>query len=164
MTAIIDEKAHSATPNSGAPREARLLTIDVGGQTFGVPALRVRDVLGPQRITRVPLAPVEVAGALNLRGRALTAIDLRPCLGLPSREREELPMNVVVDVGGEHYALLVDRVGEVLILSTADFEPSPKTLDVRWREVSTAVCRLDGRLLVLLDIDRLLRLDHSEAA
>jgi len=164
MTAIIGEKAHSATPNPGVQREIRLLTIDVGGQAFGVPALRVRDVLGPQRITRVPLAPVEVAGALNLRGRALTAIDLRPCLGLPSRAREDRPMNVVVDLGGEHYALLVDRVGEVLVLSTADFEPNPKTLDPRWRELSTGVCRLDGRLLVLLDIDRLLRLDHSEAA
>ena len=164
MTAISTQHASTPASRPDTALDGQCLTVEVGGQSFGIPALRVHDVLGPQRITRVPLAPSEVAGALNLRGRAVTAIDLRLRLGLPPRARGEAPMNIVVDCGDEHYGLLVDRVGEVLTLSAADFEPSPKTLDGRWRDLSTGIYRLEGRLLVLLDIDRLYRFDRPEAA
>jgi purine-binding chemotaxis protein CheW len=143
---------------------AQVLTLSVGGQSFGIPALRVHDVLGPQRIGRVPLAPPEVAGTLNLRGRVVTAIDLRLCLQLPPRPADQKPMSIVVDLGGEAYSLLVDQVGEVLTLSAATFEPSPQTLPARWRERAVGIHRLDGELMVLLDIDRLLAFSHAHAA
>jgi purine-binding chemotaxis protein CheW len=63
-----------------------MLTLTVAGQLCGVPVLAVRDILGSQAITRMPLAPREVAGSLNLRGRIVTAIELRSRLGLPPRE------------------------------------------------------------------------------
>ncbi len=162
MTAIVAANLNlpAAVPGS----VTQVLTISVDGQSFGIPALRVQDVLGPQRIGRVPLAPPEVAGTLNLRGRVVTAIDLRRCLHLPPRPADQKPMSVVVDLGGEAYSLLVDQVGEVLTLSAATFEPNPASLPARWRERSAGIHRLDGQLMVLLEIDRLLAFSHPHAA
>jgi purine-binding chemotaxis protein CheW len=146
--------------------EARdFVTVVIGGQLFGIPVLQVQDVLGPQRITRIPLAPPEVAGSLNLRGRIVTAIDIRTRLGLPPIEGGKQRMSVVVDLGGELYSLMVDTVGEVLSLPAANYERNPATLDARWREVSAGIYRLDGTLLVVLDVERLLDISmRSEAA
>jgi len=132
------------------------VSIVIAGQLFGIPVLQVQDVLGPQRITRIPLAPPEVAGSLNLRGRIVTAIDLRMRLRLPKRSDGGESMSVVVDQGGESYSLLVDNVGEVLSLSSATLERNPATLDASWREVSAGIHRLDGSLLILLDVGRVL--------
>jgi len=140
------------------------VSIIVAGQMFGIPVLQVQDVLGPQRITRIPLAPAEVAGSLNLRGRIVTAIDLRTRLGLPKRAAGEKSMSVVVDQDGEAYSLLVDNVGEVLSLSVATFERNPPTLDPRWREVSVGIHRLDGNLLIILDVARLLDISSKADA
>ena len=159
---------HTATDQrraktSGGPSD--FVSIVIGGQLFGIPVLQVQDVLGPQRITRIPLAPPEVAGSLNLRGRIVTAIDIRTRLGLPELEDGKKRMSVVVDHGGELYSLMVDSVGEVLSLTEASFERNPATLDPRWREVSAGIYRLDSTLLVVLDVSRLLLLSaHSEAA
>jgi purine-binding chemotaxis protein CheW len=145
---------------SGVREASDFVSVVIDDQLFGIPVLQVRDVLASQRITRVPLAPAEVAGSLNLRGRIVTAIDLRTRLGLPERSAEQTNgktrMSVVVDYGGELYSLLVDSVGEVLSLSEAKFERNPATLDARWREVSGGIYRLDGALLVVLDVTRLL--------
>ncbi|HVJ51982.1 MAG TPA: chemotaxis protein CheW [Aliidongia sp.] len=132
------------------------VSIIIANQLFGIPVLQVQDVLGPQRITRIPLAPPEVAGSLNLRGRIVTAIDLRTRLNLPKRAAGEESMSVVVDQDGEAYSLLVDNVGEVLSLSAATYERNPATLDSKWREVSDGIHRLDGNLLIILDVARLL--------
>jgi purine-binding chemotaxis protein CheW len=86
----------------------------------------------------------------------VTAIDLRKRLRLPKRTDGGESMSVVVDQGGESYSLLVDNVGEVLSLSTATLERNPATLDASWREVSVGIHRLDGSLLILLDVGRLL--------
>lgn len=133
-----------------------MLTLTVAGQSCGVPVLAVRDVLGLQAITRIPLAPAEVAGSLNLRGRIVTAIDLRTRLGLPPRDAAEPAMSVVVEVGGELYSLLADGVGEVLTLDASERAPSPPTLDEAWRGFSEGVHRRGTDLLVLLNVERLM--------
>ena len=135
---------------------ADLVTLNVGGQVFGIPVLQVRDVLSRLRIARVPLAPQEMAGALNLRGRIVTAIEMRERLGLPARSPDRACMSVVVEYRGEPYSLLVDSVGEVVSLKSDSFEPSPATLAPHWRDLSRGIHRLDGSLLIVLDIDRLL--------
>ncbi|WP_237217701.1 chemotaxis protein CheW [Falsiroseomonas oryziterrae] len=137
--------------------EAELtLTFTVAGQPCGVPVLSVRDVLGPQAITPIPLAPPEVEGAMNLRGRIVTAVDLRRRLGLPRRADGARPMSIVVEQGAELYAMLADAVGEVAPMPAVERAPNPPTLDPAWREVSRGVHRRDGQLLVVLDVDRLL--------
>src|SRR4051794_12660711 len=83
------------------------VTFTVAGQLFGIPVLQVHDVLGPQSITRVPLAPPEIAGSLNLRGRIVTAIDLRRRLGLEPPADPRQAMSVVVELGSQSYSLMV---------------------------------------------------------
>ena len=140
------------------------VTMTVADQLFGIPVLAVQDVLGPQRITRIPLSPPEVAGALNLRGRIVTAIDVRRRLGLAARDAGLPSMSIVVDQGGELYSLTVDSVGEVLSLPVESFERNPPTLDPAWREVSGGIYRLEGKLMVVLDVARLLDIRRAEAA
>ena len=147
-----------ALPAVAAADEAAemYLTLTVAEQLCGVPVLAVRDVLGHQTITRIPLAPPEVAGSLNLRGRIVTAVDLRRRLNLPPREAEAKAMSVVVERDNELYSLLADSVGEVLPLPLAQRAANPPTLDPLWREVSTGVHRLGERLVILLDVERIL--------
>lgn len=140
------------------------VTITIKVQWFGIPVLTVQDVLDTQTITRIPLAPTEVAGALNLRGRIVTAIDVRRRLGLSDREVDNESMSIVVDHGGELYSLIVDSVGEVLSLSAAEFERNPSTLDPTWRDVSAGVYQLEGKLLLVLDVQHLLDIQVSHAA
>ncbi len=90
------------------------VTLTVSGQLCGIPVLGVRDILAEQPITRIPLAPPDIAGSLNLRGRIVTAIDLRRRLNLPPPEPGQKRMSVVAEQGGELYALLVDQVSEVM--------------------------------------------------
>ena len=142
--------------------EIEYVTVSIGDQLFGLPISRVQDVFSPDRLTRVPLAPPEVAGVLNLRGRIVTAIDMRVRLGLPSREPGHTPMAVGIDHQGEAYGLLIDQVGEVMKLPVAGREPNPANLDPRWAEISDGVHRLDGQLLVVLDVE--VTLDHGHEA
>src|ERR1041384_4868384 len=93
---------------ASSEEQRQYVSIVIADQLFGIPVLVVHDVLGPQRITRIPLAPPEVAGSLNLRGRIVTAIDVRLCLGLEKRPAEMRGMSVVVEHGSEFYSLIVD--------------------------------------------------------
>jgi purine-binding chemotaxis protein CheW len=147
---------HRATAGAAVDAAQMVLTLTVAEQLCGVPVLAVRDVLGVQSITPIPLAPREVAGSLNLRGRIVTAVDLRARLGLAPRGEARGAMSVVVELGGELYSLLADEVGEVLSLDAAERAANPPTLDPAWRDVSLGVHRLGERLLVLLDVERLL--------
>jgi len=132
------------------------VTVQIADQLFGIPVLEVHDVLRDLTLTKIPLSSPEVAGVLNLRGRIVTAIDVRKRLSLPSLPDGEKSMSVVVECKGEPYSLLIDNVGEVLGLNPADMQQNPVTLDSRWREVSAGIYRLEDKLLVILQIDRLL--------
>ena len=135
------------------------VTLTVANQLCGVPVLAVRDILGEQVITRIPLAPAEIAGSLNLRGRIVTAIDLRRRLQLPAAPEGTKRMSVVAEQDGELYALLVDDVAEVLSLPASDFERNPPTLPVAWAAYSTGIYRLQDQLLAVLDVGKLLKLE-----
>jgi purine-binding chemotaxis protein CheW len=153
--------AANGAPN-GAEDAQVLVTLTVADQLCGVPVLAVRDILGEQSITRIPLAPPEIAGSLNLRGRIVTAIDLRRRLRLPPPPAGQPRMSVVAEQGGELYALLVDQVSEVMSLDPSMFERNPATLGKTWAAFSTGIYRLDGRLLVVLDVSKLLALSGEE--
>jgi len=140
------------------------VTAMIGGQLFGLPILRVQDVFAPERLTKVPLAPAEIAGVLNLRGRIVTLIDMRRRLGLGRREDNNPAMAVGVESRGESYGLLIDSVGEVLKLDDIAREPNPTNLDPRLASVSTGIYRLEGQLLMVLDVDRVLDIAVKTAA
>ena len=140
------------------------VSVKLGDQWFGVPVLRVQDVITQTIINNVPLAPPEVAGSLNLRGRIVTAIDLRRRMGMAPREPEQSFMCVIVDRAGELYALLVDDVGDVLWLSDDTFEAPPVTLANGWRAVIDGLHRLEDALLLILNIEQTLTFNAAAAA
>ena len=155
MTNLTEAGAEAATPPIAEGTE-EFVTFTIAAQLFGIPVLKVQDVVSSYRITRIPLAPPEVMGSLNLRGRVVTAIDMRARLGLPSRSADAGCMSIVAEHGHELYSLVVDSVGEVLALSATTFERNPPTLDPKFRAVSDGIYRLDDQLLVVLDVNRLL--------
>ena len=135
------------------------VTFFIGDQMFGIPVLRVQDILTPDQIAPIPLAPKEVVGSINLRGRIVTVIDVRTRLSLPPREGDNTGnMGVTVEQDNELYTLLVDKIGDVIGLSKEFYEKNPATLDPKWREFSNGVFRLEGSLMVVLDINNLLDL------
>jgi purine-binding chemotaxis protein CheW len=140
------------------------VTVLLGGQLFGLPISRVQDVFMPERLTRVPLARPEIAGVLNLRGRIVTAIDMRCRLGLPKRDDDRPAMAIGIECKGESYGLLIDTVGEVLKLDESNLESNPVNLDGRLAQISAGIHRLEGQLLVILDVDRVLDMGHEAMA
>src|SRR5437667_6185917 len=145
-----------ANDNIAAENLIEYVTVLIGDQLFGLPISRVQDVFMPDRITRVPLAEPEIAGVLNLRGRIVTAVDMRRRLGLPPRGDDRPSMAVGIELRGESYGLLIDTVGEVMKLGEPTLEPNPVNLDTRLARVSAGVHRLDGQLTVILDVDSVL--------
>lgn len=152
------------TENNQSDTLTEFVTVMINDQLFGLPISRVQDVFMLDRLTRVPLSEPEIAGVLNLRGRIVTAIDMRRRLGLPKRVDDKKPMAIGIESKGESYGLLIDTVGEVLRLPEDTREPNPVNLDARLARVSSGVHRLDGQLLVLLDVERVLDMGSETIA
>jgi purine-binding chemotaxis protein CheW len=129
-------------------------TFLVDGILLGVNVLDVQEVIRHHEMTKVPLAPTVVRGLINLRGQIVTAIDLRARLGLRSRAAGELPMNVVVRTEEGAVSLLVDEIGDVLEIEDDSFEKPPETIKGAARELIDRVSKLNGRLLLALDVKR----------
>lgn len=140
------------------------VTVYIADQLFGIPVELIHDVFQPEAITVVPLSGPEIGGVLNLRGKIVTAIDVRHRLGLESRDRTQKSMAVGIEKNGESYGILIDRVGEVLRLSNDTFERNPANLDSRWRDFSKGVYRLENELLVILDVELVLNVDSEVVA
>ena len=140
------------------------VTVTIGAQLFGLPIARVQDVFMPTRVTGVPLSAPEIAGVLNLRGRIVTAVDMRCRLGLGKREDGQEPMAIGIEFRAEAYCLLVDSVGEVLKLTDNTREANPVNLDARLARVSAGVYRLDQQLLVILNVDSVLDMGSDALA
>jgi purine-binding chemotaxis protein CheW len=140
------------------------VTVTIGGHLFGLPISRVQDVFVPDRLTRVPLAPPEVAGILNLRGRVVTAIEMRARLDLGTRAPGQQVMAIGIEVKGESYGLLIDAVGEVMRLPNSACEAKPANLDAGLARVAAGIFRLEGQLMIVLDVDRVLDIKPAAAA
>jgi purine-binding chemotaxis protein CheW len=153
---MMNEKAHD--------RVTEFVTVMIGGHLFGLPIARVQDVFVPDRLTRVPLAPPEVAGILNLRGRVVTAIEMRTRLDLGTRQPDQPLMAIGIELKGESYGLLVDSVGEVMQLPNSACEAKPANLDGGLARVAAGIYRLEGQLMIVLDVDRVLDIKPGAVA
>ena len=129
---------------------------------FGVELKSVQEVIRSLDITKVPLAPSVVSGLINLRGQIVTAIDLRRRLELEPQPPDMLAMNVVVRSQDGAVSLLVDEIGDVLHVSVNLFEPPPETLKGTARELIRGAFKLSDRLMLLLDVEKALRLGSTE--
>lgn len=130
-----------------------LTTFTLGPLLLGVDVAAVQEVIRPQPMTPVPLAPDAVGGLINLRGQVVTAVDLRRRMGLPGSATSAPSMNVVVRTDGGAVSLLVDTIGDVVETDEGSFEPPPETLTGLAREVVLGAYKLQGRLLLAIDVD-----------
>ena len=127
-------------------------TFEVDDQLFGLDVAKVQEVLSFHEYTPVPLAPRSIGGLFNLRGQVIAAVDLRVQLGLARQALQGPVMNVILRGDGEPVSLLVDRIGEVVDLDDDTFEPPPDTLSGPTRELVVGTFKLDGRLMLALDV------------
>ncbi len=139
-------------------------TFHVDRLFFGLEVLEVQEVLRYQEMTRVPLAPPVIRGLINLRGQIVTAIDMRERLSLPPREEGTFPMNMVVRTDDGPVSLLVDEIGDVLAVSPEAYEAPPGNMRGEERRMIEGVYKLDGRLLLVLDRDKVLQVQVENQA
>lgn len=156
-----DKPTQNASTTSGSQE---YITVMIANQLFGLPILEVQDVFTPETITSVPLSAFEIEGVLNLRGRIVTAINMRRRLGVTEKSTSEVIMAVGIEYKSESYGLIIDDVGEVLNLNMKEFEPNPVNLDPKWAQVSAGVFRMEKALLVILDVKKVLDVLHLQAA
>jgi purine-binding chemotaxis protein CheW len=139
----------------------QLCTFAIDDLLFGVEVTHVQEVIRYQPMTRVPLAPAIIRGLINLRGQIVTALDMRARLELPPREGE-LPMNVVLRTNDGVVSLLVDEIGDVVQPDASAFERVPATIGGPLRDLVDGVYKLDGRLLLLLAVERVMFSGHPD--
>ncbi len=151
MSDLVAAESHELTTMG----EEQLVTMLVDDQLFGIPILKVQDIVEPQQITPVPLAPSAIAGVLNLRGRIVTVIDLRELLGATAPEPEK-QMSVTVEHRGDLYTLLVDSIGDVRSMPRRELDKPPSTLNENMRRLCSGIIRMEDTLLVVLDVERIL--------
>ncbi|MGA2882935.1 MAG: chemotaxis protein CheW [Bryobacteraceae bacterium] len=144
---------HEATPD----RNRQYSTFSIDNLFFGIEVLKVQEVLRYLEMTSVPLAPDVIEGLINLRGQIVTAVDMRRRLGLPRRKDGETPMNMVVRSEDGPVSLLVDEIGDVLEVRTDSYEPPPDNMPAEQREMIEGVYKLEGRLLLVLNAERVLQ-------
>ncbi|GAC1468719.1 MAG: chemotaxis protein CheW [Chamaesiphon sp.] len=143
--------------------QRQFCTFFLNGMYFGIEVQDVQEVIRYHQLTRVPLAPSDICGLINLRGQIVTAIDLGRRLQLsesPSHSfsDEELPFNVVVRTDSEVVSLLVDEIGDILEVTEDNFEPPPVTLKGRVRQLLQGAYKLKDGFLLVLDTKKLLEI------
>ena len=146
----------SATATASSGEELlQLVSFHIDEEEFGLEILRVQEIIRTPPLTRVPASPAFVEGVVNLRGRIIPVISLRKRFGLGPRALDKETRIVVVEVLGTVLGLMVDAVSEVLRIKPDAVEPPPRLGRVE-REYVRGVAKIEGRLLILLDIERLM--------
>lgn len=138
--------------------ETQLCGFKLGDGYYAVPVLEVQEVVKPQRITKVPLAPGYVNGLLNLRGQIVTSLNLRKLFGIEGEEPDD-HMNVIVREGDSLFSLVVDEILDVIELDEKTFEAPPETLSKSIKKYVNGVHKLDDKLLVCLNLKSILDYD-----
>lgn len=141
-----------------APKQqTRNFTIKVRGQSFGLPVECVKTIFHVDKVTPVPLAPREIAGLANLRGRIVTALRLDRCLELDGGDRPDSTLAVCIEHNGERYALLIDETGDVVTCEEDERMVCPTHVGQQFIDATNACYRLDDDFLPILDIAALVR-------
>jgi purine-binding chemotaxis protein CheW len=150
------------TQTLAAEELLEMCSVRVGQTLYGVPIMRILEILGAPSTRPVPLAPSYIGGLVHYRGEVLTTVSLRRLLDMPAREAAQ---DILVFEGADGYfGLLVDEVGEVMTVLPADFEGNPSTLDDRRKALFAGTYKLKDALLVMLDPERLDPVHLAETA
>ncbi|MCL4510571.1 MAG: chemotaxis protein CheW [Bacteroidetes bacterium] len=140
----------------------QLVSFVVENEEFGVDILKVQEIIRTVEITRVPKSPEFVEGVINLRGRIVPVIDLRKRFGISKKERDNETRIIVVELTDKVVGFLVDKVKEVIRVEKSIIEPPPDLTTSVNANYITGVAKLQDRLLILLDLDKVLSSDEQE--
>ncbi len=159
------ERADSATQSNSHGSESLLQVVSfrLGSEEYGLEILRVQEIIRMVGLTRVPNSRKFIEGVINLRGKVIPILGLRKRFGLEARESDRGTRIIVVEVAGEVIGFEVDSVSEVLRIPVETIEPPPR-LSRHNNEYVSGVGKLQDRLLLLLDINRVLAEPPSEPA
>jgi purine-binding chemotaxis protein CheW len=160
QTAAVQEQA--VGPAAGG-EERQLVVFQLGAELYGVDIARVHEIIRLQTITRVPRAPSFVEGVIHLRGKVIPVVDLRRRFGLPLADHTRATRTVVVEIGDQVVGIIVDSVSEVLRVSTATIEPPSPVVAGIDSEYLQGIAKLPERLVILLDLDRVLAREERRA-
>ncbi|MDI6865097.1 chemotaxis protein CheW [Thermodesulfovibrio yellowstonii] len=133
----------------------QLVTFTLGGEEYAVNILKVQEINRMKEITRVPNAPYYVEGVINLRGKVIPVVSLRKMFGLPEEDMAQQKI-MIMDIQGVTIGLIVDTVSEVLRISANIVEPPPAMTYSVSSEFISGIAKLEDRLIILLDMDRLI--------
>ena len=150
-------------PPAPPPRRHSIFTVTAAGEKLGLPVDCVHTIFRVSKITPVPLAPPEVAGLVNLRGKIVTAVSLRRRLGLPDKDSHEGAIAIGIEHRGESFALLVDEVGDVVSVSDEARIAPPANLAASRLKLTAAVYRLDVEFISVFDMDAILEFGGAAA-
>lgn len=135
--------------------EKQYCTFLVNDLLFGVEVLEVQEIMSEHEVAPVPLAPKTVAGLVNHRGQIVTTIDMRKRLAFPDRPAGQHPMMLIARCKDESVGLLVDRIGDVMSVSSDDYEPAPENVQAETRELVEGAYKLPELLLLPLKLSRI---------
>jgi purine-binding chemotaxis protein CheW len=138
----------------------QLVSFNIGDEEFGVDILRVREINRMVDITRIPNAPDFVDGVINLRGKVIPIIDLRTRLGMERKPYDKSTRIVIVELQGRIVGFVVDAVSEVLRIPRSVTEAPPQVGGIK-AEYITAVGKLEDRLIILLDLEKVLSTEEQ---
>ena len=137
--------------------ELQIVGFRVGPETYGVPIAAVQEILRPMPITAVPGAPPQVEGVVNLRGRIVSVVDLRKRCGAAPTTDARKNRIVVAEVEGRRVGMVVDSASEVLRIAESCIEPPSTVFGDSPASYVTGVAKLPGRLVILVDIAKMLQ-------
>ncbi len=140
----------------------QLVGFKVGDEEFAVDILQVQEINKMIAITKIPNAPYFVEGVVNLRGRIIPVIDLRTRLKLAKKEQDSKTRIIVVELSGKTLGFIVDEVSEVIRIPRSITEPPPQLVSGIDAEYITAVAKLEDRLIILIDLDKVLKTQELE--
>lgn len=141
----------------------QLVTFSIGEEEFGVNILKVQEIIRTMEITKVPRAPDFVEGVINLRGKVIPIIDLRRRFGLAPRGHDKNTRIIVIEINNIIVGFVVDAVSEVLRIPASTVEPPPPVVAGVESDYVSGVGKLQDRLLIMLDLDKLLSSEDMEA-
>ncbi|MGE4552495.1 MAG: chemotaxis protein CheW [Desulfovibrionaceae bacterium] len=141
----------------------QLVTFRIGEEEFGVDILAVQEIIRTMAITKVPKAPAFVEGVINLRGKVIPIVDLRKRFGLPSRPHDKHTRMIVIQLGTMVVGFMVDSVSEVLRIPASTIDAPPAVVSGLESDYISGVGKLEDRLLIMLDLHRLLSSEEREA-
>lgn len=158
-----NEKVRKINFKDQYSNKRQYLVMRLNQQLFGMLVDNIQDVLSPMKITPIPLSPPEVKGAMNLRGRIVTVINLRSILGMKDDNKLEHYKSVILEIDGSLYSIIIDSVSEVLDIADSEIKRLPENISPKWREVSTGVYSMENELMIFLDAFKMFSKEDDNA-